>query len=288
VSDPLVLVHGGAGAWALGSRRLDNAVAACRDAAIAGQDALMSGGSALDAVEAAVRVLEDFPVLNAGRGSYPTTDGTVELDAMVMDGATLDLGAVAAVRGIANPVSLARLVMTRTPHTLLVAHGAEQFADSVAFPRCENEDLIVARTEAETRDTVGAVAIDARGNLAAATSTGGIPRKLPGRVGDSPLVGAGTYADNASAAVCATGDGEALMKVLISKTVCDLIASGLRPQAACQRALADVATRFGAHGGLIALNPHGEIGVTCNSAAMPYAYVRPGRGPVAGHQPARV
>jgi beta-aspartyl-peptidase (threonine type) len=284
---PAVLVHGGAGAWVARSRRLEEAVAACAHAARHGLDAMAAGRSPLDAAEAAVRVLEDAPSLNAGRGSTPNAAGVVEMDALVMDGATLALGAVAAVQRLANPVALARLVMERTPHTLLAGAGADAFADELGLERCANADLVVVREPPPAAgDTVGAVAVDAHGNLAVATSTGGIEGKRPGRVGDTRLAGSGAYADNASAAVAATGDGEALMKVVISKLACDLIAGGGTPQEAVEAALGRVVARFQAHGGLIAIDPAGRIGAVCNTSAMPYAHAAAGAGVVARPRPA--
>jgi beta-aspartyl-peptidase (threonine type) len=272
--DPRILVHGGAGGWHLDRERLSRARAACEAAAFAGHGALSRGGSALDAVEAAVRLLEDEPLLNAGRGSYPKTNGIVEMDALVMDGATLSAGAVAAIQRVRNPVSLARRVMTDTPHVLLVGEGASAFADAIGFPRCTNDDLLVARAQPAAGNTVGAVAIDAGGHLAAATSTGGVPRQMPGRVGDSPLVGCGAYADDATAGVSATGAGEALMKVVISKQVCDYVAAGMTAQQACAAAIALLGRRFpGAGGGLIAIDRDGRLGVAFDTPAMPYAWV---------------
>lgn len=279
---PAVIVHGGAGAWAPGSARLARAMSVCGQAASAGRDALIAGGSAVDAVEAAVRALEDDPAFNAGRGSHPTRDGFVELDAMIMDGRDLGLGAVGAVRRVAHPVSLARLVMSRTPHTLLVGAGAEAFADSIGFPRCADGYLLAGSDGGASYDTVGAVAVDGAGNLAAATSTGGIPDKMPGRVGDSPLVGSGAYADNGSAAVSATGDGEALMKLVISKRVCDAVASGAAPQEACETALRELKGRFRAHGGLISLSPDGRFGIAFTTVAMPWA-IADGREVTSGY-----
>lgn len=284
----VVLVHGGAGAWARGAEALAGGLAACEAAAAEGLAVLRGGGSALDAVEAAVRVLEDAPMLNAGRGSCLTSAGTVEMDALIMDGARLDVGAVAGVTRVRHPVSLAREVMRRTPHSLLVAGGAGAFADSIGFSRCEEAELIVERPPPVASDTVGAAACDDAGNVAAATSTGGIPGKMPGRVGDSPLPGAGGYADNASAAVSATGDGEALMKVVISKRAADLVAAGRAPQEACAEALAEVAARItGAHGGLIALDARGRIGIVSNTAAMPWAWASTD-GAASGTQPPAV
>jgi beta-aspartyl-peptidase (threonine type) len=267
-----VLVHGGAGGWQRSPDALVAALASCERAAAAGRDAIARSGSALDAVETAVRVLEDAPELNAGRGSLPNADGIVELDAMLMDGATLAVGAVAAVQRIRNPISLARRVMDDTPHVLIAADGAARFADDIGFPRCSNDDLLVARSSPPATDTVGAVAIDDAGNVATATSTGGIPRKMPGRVGDSPIAGAGGYADNASGAVSATGDGEAFIRLVISKHVCDAMAAGMTAQEACDAGLRLVTERLAASGGLIAIDRAGRIGISFNTLAMPWAY----------------
>ncbi|MBF6600586.1 MAG: isoaspartyl peptidase/L-asparaginase [Dehalococcoidia bacterium] len=303
-----IIVHGGAGSWSAHPAALAFALAACEEAARAGASRIAAGASALDAVEAAVRVLEDEPLLNAGRGSCRNLAGDVEMDALIMDGSTLGLGAVAAVRDVCNPVSLARRVMTDTRHTLLAGDGAARFADAIGFPRCdtrawptpETRDVAARRPPSDThgsdegeataadadivgaparsappaaRDTVGAVARDAAGNLAVAVSTGGIPKKMPGRVGDSPLVGCGGYADNATAAVAATGDGEALMKLVASKRVCDLVGHRVPVQSACDELVALLHERLDASGGLIALDRHGGAAVAFNTPAMPYAWV---------------
>jgi beta-aspartyl-peptidase (threonine type) len=267
---PIIVVHGGAGAWPRFPERIAPALAACERAAAAGRAIVAAAGAALDAVEAAVRVLEDEPVLNAGRGSYANTAGEVEMDALLMDGADLRLGAVAAIQRVRNPVALARAVMDRTPHTLLVGNGASRFADEIGFPRCDVAELLAGRS-APVADTVGAVARDAAGNVAVAASTGGIPRKLPGRVGDTPLVGSGAYADNATCAVTATGDGEALMRITISRLVRDLVERGATPQEACDAAMIVLSARTGGQGGLIALDGHGRAGASFNSPAMPVA-----------------
>ena len=291
---PSIIVHGGAGGWDLTSERLVMAMEACRDAAALGQSLLLQGGTALDAIEKAVNLLEDCPMLDSGRGSYLNVEGNVEMDAMIMDGATLGLGAVAAVQLVRYPISLARRVMTDSEHTLLVADGAAAFADRIGFPRCALEELLVgdelARYLASKQgmaealpvvvpepgpigDTVGAVAIDQWGNIAAATSTGGTRKKLPGRVGDSPLVGSGAYADNWTAGVSATGYGEKLMKVVISKRVCDFVAHGLTAKAACEAAIRVLEERVNGEGGLIAIDARGQIGWHFNTTAMPYAYM---------------
>lgn len=289
---PIIVVHGGAGAWDLESPRLTEAIEACEMAAAAAQAVLLAGGSALDAVEKAVNILEDAPCLDSGTGSYVNSAGEIEMDALIMDGATLDMGAVAAVQRVRYPISLARRVMEESEHSFFVGAGAGNFADSIGFPRCLPEDLLVGEErerylaakerpdsepiEAVTEpgpigDTVGAVALDAYGNLAAATSTGGTRQKRPGRVGDSPLVGSGGYADNWTAAVSATGYGEALMKVLISKQVCDFVAAGLSAQKACQAALQLLEERVNGVGGLIAIDGRYMVGVAFNTAAMPHA-----------------
>ena len=291
--DTVIIVHGGAGAWKLDSRRLAAGMEACVAAAARGQAILQAGGTALDAVEQAVWILEDCPALDAGIGSYLNTHGDIEMDALIMDGRTLDLGAVGAVRQMRHPISLARHVMTDSEHAFLVGAGADAFADDIGFPRCPQEELLV--NEELTRhdelsqvpdyqtvsifvepgamgDTVGAVALDNAGNLACATSTGGTRQKLPGRVGDSPIPGAGGYADNTTAAVSATGYGEAIMKVLLSKQVCDFVGAGMNAAAACQAALDVLARRVDGRGGLVAVDRQGQIGIAFNTDAMPYAY----------------
>ena len=286
-----IIVHGGAGAWNKKEEKLPEAIAACEDAAAAGQRILLAGDSAMDAVEAAVRILEDCPVLDAGRGSYLNAVGAVEMDAIIMDGRTLEIGAVGAVQRIRNPVTLARRVLSDSPHNFLVAHGVERFTETIDYPRCEIADLLVGK-ELEKYEalpdnwdhdgggdvaglgTVGAVALDADGNLAVATSTGGTPKKQPGRIGDSPLVGSGAYADNRTAAAGATGHGEALMRVVISKQVCDFVADGLPAQQACAAAIVMLAERVQGEGGVIAIDARGQIGAAYNTDAMPHAYAR--------------
>lgn len=279
-----IIVHGGAGNWSVGTGRREEALRACAAAAERGRVILLEGGSALDAVEAAVNILEDCPVLDAGRGSYPNSEGNVEMDALIMDGRDLTMGAIAAIQRVRHPISLARRVMLESGHNFLVGAGAEAFADSIGFPRCAVAELLVTAGEEEHRrheekqptsalgDTVGAVAIDLRGDLAAATSTGGTANKLPGRVGDSPLVGSGAYADNWTAAVSATGYGEALMRVVISKRVCDFVGTGLSAWSACESALRVLEERTGGEGGLIAVDARGQVGWAYNTQAMPYAF----------------
>ena len=290
--EPIIVVHGGAGPWAIKQHLLDRALLDCRKAAAEGQEILLSGRTAVDAVEGAVRVLEDSPVLDAGRGSYLNLSGDIEMDALIMDGANLQMGAIASVQHVQYPISLARRLMTDSTHNMLVGHGAEQFADSIGFPRCRFEDLLASDPEAQALvtgtadeephrmgDTVGAVALDAHGNLASATSTGGTRGKHPGRVGDSPLVGSGGYADNWSAAVSATGQGEALMRIVISKRACDFVADGLSAQKACEAAIQLLEERTQGSGGLISVDARGRIGIAFNTGSMPHAYAI-GRGAI--------
>lgn len=287
-----IIVHGGAGAWKLKEGKLDEAVAACEEAAAAGQKLLLEGGSSLDAVEAAVCILEDCPVLDAGRGSYLNRRGEVEMDAIIMDGRTLSLGAVGAVQRVRHPISLARRVLLESGHNFLVAHGAEAFADQINFPRCDVSELLVGEeldrflalqqnpdydleamfSGEGNMGTVGAVALDAEGNVAAATSTGGTRLKMPGRIGDSPLVGSGAYADNWHGGASATGYGEDLMKVVISKSVCDYVASGLSAELACHVAVQLLTERVDGRGGVIAVDARGRVGHAHNTAAMPVAW----------------
>jgi L-asparaginase / beta-aspartyl-peptidase len=290
-----IVVHGGAGAWDISAPNFEEARVACMAAVKIGREILIQGGSALDAVEAAVMVLEDSPVLDAGRGSYPNTEGNVEMDALIMDGQSLALGAIAAIQRVRHPIQLARRVMLESGHQFLVGTGAEAFADSIDFPRCTVEELLIDKSPTITSeeepsifinaigDTVGAVALDRAGNLASATSTGGTANKRPGRVGDSPLVGCGAYADNWSAAVSATGYGEALMRVVISKRVCDFVATGLSAMAACESAIRLLEERTGGEGGLIAVDARGQVGYAYNTKAMPYAFAI-NNDPIIGNQ----
>ncbi len=291
-----IVVHAGAGPWRVRPEHLPEAISACLAAARAGQEILLQGGSALDAVERAVGILEDCPVTDAGVGSYLSAVGNIEMDALIMDGRTLGLGAVAAVERVRHPITLARRVMELTPHAFLAGAGASLFADAIGFPRCELAELITPHTaayhaaqhrpaavEPGATGTVGAVVLDRAGHVATATSTGGTREKLPGRVGDTPLVGCGGYADDLMGAVSATGQGEALMKLVASKQVCDLMAQGLSPQAAAEAMIQRLGERLQSSGGVIAISPRGDIGWAFNTDAMPYAYALDGAEVVAGH-----
>jgi beta-aspartyl-peptidase (threonine type) len=310
---PALIVHGGA--WNIPDESVDRCKAGCLVALKAGWSILSSGGSALDAIESAIVVLENDPVFDAGYGSHLNLDGRVECDAIVMNSATLRAGAVAAVQRIRNPIRLARKVLEECPHMMLVAGGAEHFAESHGIALCEPEELIApaereawqscrqdehaaANHRGHEQGTVGAIALDANGALFAATSTGGTCCKLPGRVGDSPLIGCGCYADIEAGGVSATGYGEAIMKVVLAKTASDLLRD---PRAAArdnsvpahakqhgagqtiaspamqaaQDAIALLARKTGGTAGLILLDRDGVPGFAFNTPRMAYAYVTP-------------
>lgn len=270
---PAVVVHGGAGN-PRGGAVADEAPyhEALREALAA---ACAHPSDSLSAVEAAVRVLEDAPLFNAGRGSVLTSEGTVETDAAIMCGATLRAGAVAAVTGIRNPVSLARAVMESSGHAFLVGVGAESLAAELGAER-EDADWFVtdaqrrrlARDEGDRKGTVGAVALDTEGRLAAATSTGGMRGQHPGRVGDSPVIGAGTYAD-AMCAVSATGDGEQIISAAAAHEVSALLRhTGVPLGDACEAVLREGLEPLGADAGLIAVDARGEVAMIFNTAMM--------------------
>ncbi len=300
---PALIVHGGA--WDIPDEAVDACKSGCQRALGAGWILLASGGSALDAVEAAIMVLEDDPVFDAGYGSHLNLDGRVECDAIVMNGATLRSGAAATLQRVKNPIQLARKILEDCPHMMLVAEGAERFAKEHGIKLCKPEEL-VSEAEQEAwmkckadkhaaehhrgheQGTVGAVAIDREGRLFAATSTGGTCCKLPGRVGDSPLIGCGCYADSEAGAVSCTGYGEAIMKIVMAKTAVDLLrsrATCVDPIAAadaCDLSSADLAARETVHllgkrthatGGLILLDRHGNPGFAFNTPRMAYGYV---------------
>ncbi|MBM3290526.1 MAG: hypothetical protein FJY92_10275, partial [Candidatus Hydrogenedentes bacterium] len=244
-----IIIHGGAGQWP--TERLPRAIEGVGRALDVGRAMLARDGAALDAVEQAVSVLEDDPVFDAGTGSYANTDGEIEMDAIIADGASGRFGAVAAVRNVRHPVSVARRVMDDTPHCMLVGAGATRFAHANGFDFISGE-LLLGEASHPIGDTVGAVALDERGRIAVATSTGGTRGKMPGRVGDSPIFGAGAFAD-AECGVSSTGIGEYIMRVLLAKFVADGIARGLAPGAAAQGGIARLVHAGGA-GGAIALD----------------------------------
>jgi len=287
-----LVIHGGAGTIERGKMTplKENEYRAGLESSLkAGYEILKSGGSSLDAVEAAVRVLEDDPHFNAGRGAVFTSAGTNELDAAIMDGKTLQAGAVAVLRHIRNPVSLARMVMEKSPHVMLSGEGAEKFAtenglqlvDQKYFFTQERWDALqrmkaaeknrhaaVTITDQDRHGTVGAVALDQNGNLAAATSTGGTTNKRPGRIGDSPIIGGGTYANNATCAVSGTGDGEYFIRATVAHDISALIEyRGMKLDDATQTVLDKVAKLSGT-GGLIAVDKNGNMALPFNTSGM--------------------
>jgi L-asparaginase / beta-aspartyl-peptidase len=288
---PSLIVHGGA--WDIPDAAVSACHAGCERALAAGWGILEAGGSALDAIEVAIVILEDDPMFDAGYGSHLNLDGRVECDAIVMDGATLRAGAVTTLQHVRNPVRLARKVLENCPHMMLVAEGAERFAHAQGIELCAPEELV---TEAEReawaqckmdkhaatfhrgheQGTVGAVAMDKEGRLFAATSTGGTCCKMPGRVGDSPLIGCGCYADAEAGAVSCTGYGEAIMKILMAKTAADFLRDVAHASAmkAAEQAIEILAQRTHATGGLILLDRQGNPGWAFNTPRMAYGYIK--------------
>ncbi|MBV8822279.1 MAG: isoaspartyl peptidase/L-asparaginase [Ktedonobacteraceae bacterium] len=317
-----IVVHGGVGA--IPAKRLEMARAGCKEAAALGWSILKDGGSALDAVEAAVQALEDNPNYNAGTGSSLAADGSIQMDAGLMEGHTLRVGAVASVELIKNPITLARHVL-ESPHVLLVGKGALQFALERGMSLCRYEDILTEQryrkwyitqsehftgelpysplefatcptcsgkqykipetaqeqplaicpaqeVQEENHGTVGAVALDTLGLLAAATSTGGLPNKHPGRVGDSPLVGCGYYADD-NAAISCTGHGENFVRLLLAKRAADFVARGATARDAAEASIALLNAKLGSHGGLIIVDRLGNVGFTWNATNMAHAYM---------------
>ena len=296
-------IHGGAGTIErskMTPEREREYRAGLERALTAGYEILKRGGSSLDATEAAVRVLEDDPNFNAGKGSVFTSAGTNEMDAAIMDGKTLAAGAVASLKHIKNPISLARLVMEKSGHVMMDSEGAELFAkengielvDQKYFFTQERWDALqkikaaeksrtsgggkkFLITDQDRHGTVGAVALDQNGNLAAATSTGGTTNKRPGRVGDSPVIGAGTYANNATCAVSATGDGEYFIRATVARDVSALMEyRGMSLKEAARAALDKVA-KLGGTGGLIAIDHEGNMTLPFNTAGMYRGYTDP-------------
>ena len=296
-------VHGGAGTIERSSMTPEKEReyrAGLERALTAGYEILKRSGSCLDATEAAVRVLEDDPHFNAGRGSVFTSAGTNEMDASIMDGKTLKAGAVGSVQHIKNPITLARLVMEKSPHVMLDCAGAEAFAkangvellDQKYFFTQERWDALqkvkaaekhgasgdgksFLITDQDRHGTVGAVALDKDGNLAAATSTGGMTNKMPGRIGDTPVIGAGTYANNRTCAVSCTGDGEYFIRASAAHEVSALMQyRALKLHEAAQTAL-DTVKELGGTGGLIAIDKNGEIALPFNTNGMYRGYVDP-------------
>jgi L-asparaginase / beta-aspartyl-peptidase len=300
-SDPVLVIHGGA--WAMPDDMVDAHIRGVNNALAAGWRILERGGPALDAIEEAVVVMEDDDTFDAGRGSFLNRDGRVQLDAFIMDGATLRGGGVGCVEHLRNPIRAARKILSESPHVYFVGEGAEKFAAEHGISLCKNEDLVIPREVERLRkyqselaqrdvkqdgndlfapddaddlaishDTVGAVALDRNGNIAAATSTGGTLNKAPGRLGDSSLIGCGCYADNESAAASTTGWGEPIMKLVLAKWTADRIAAGNLPEWSAQEAMNYLKQRVNGHGGIIVLNREGHVGIAHNTPRMAWAY----------------
>lgn len=274
--DPIILIHGGA--WDIPDNLVEPHLNGVTRAALLGMDAVNSG--VLDAVQAAVSSMEDDPTFDAGTGSFLNKDGNVELDAVIIDGTSLNVGAVGAVKRIKNPIILARKVMENCDTLFLVGEGAEKFAAGQGILLCDNNELIIDRererwktllqqkksTDEFFHGTVGAVAL-CNNALAAGTSTGGTPFKQPGRIGDSPLVGAGTYANDVCAVSC-TGWGEAIMKAGTAKTVADFIEQGECAQKAAEKSVTILKERFSGYGGVIVVTKEGDYGIAYNTPRM--------------------
>jgi len=262
-----------------------------RNALAAGWRVLSRGGSSLDAVEEAVVIMEDDDTFDAGRGSFLNRDGRVQLDALIMDGGTLRAGGVGCVEHLRNPVRAARKILSESPHVYFVGEGAERFAAEHGIALCKNEDLVIPREVKRLReyqsqhenhsadlfaptishDTVGAVALDRDGNLAAATSTGGTLNKAPGRLGDSSLIGCGCFADNHTAAASTTGWGEPIMKLVLAKWAADRVGAGNLPEWAAAESMNYLKSRVNGHGGIILLDTRGRFAISHNTPRMAWA-----------------
>lgn len=310
------VIHGGAGVISKGTLTPEKEKefrAKLEEAILAGYRALQGGKSSLDAVEIAIRILEDSPLFNAGKGAVFTHDGKNELDASIMDGKTLGAGSVAGVRRVKNPITLARAVMEKSPHVMMVGDGAEQFAaeqkielvdpkyfwtqhrwdalqqvlkeekeKSLAKPgMASNETEEISRLPSNRFGTVGAVALDKDGNLAAGTSTGGMTNKRYGRVGDAPIIGAGTYANNLTCAVSATGWGEYFIRLGVARDIASMMEYRAMPvQSAADVVIKQKLQKLGGDGGVIALDKFGNIGISFNSEGMYRAYINSEGKPV--------
>ncbi|HSF18052.1 MAG TPA: isoaspartyl peptidase/L-asparaginase [Vicinamibacteria bacterium] len=289
-----ILVHGGA--WATPEGEREDHLRGVHRASMIGFEVLLTGGSALDAVQRAVEFMEADEAFNAGKGSVLNARGEVQLDAAIMDGTGLRAGSVACVTGVVHAVALAREILEHCPHVMLTGEGAIEFARARGVAVCDPRELVVERERRryeiarerskpgdteflgmnEPADTVGAVACDSKGGVAAATSTGGALLKLPGRVGDSPLIGAGLFADDRRGAASSTGWGEGIIRVVLAHRAVDSIASGIGPAEAAQQAIRTLESRTGGRGGIILVDPKGELGFAFNTPHMAHAYLHAG------------
>ncbi|MBM4165463.1 MAG: peptidase T [Ignavibacteria bacterium] len=296
---PALVLHGGA--WDIPDDLVEAHFVGIRKALHIGWKILKNGGSSVDAVEKTITNMEDNPTFDAGKGSFLNALGEIELDASIMNGKTFRAGAVAAVKNIRNPISLARMIMDKSEHILLVGIGAIRFAKEHGITPCAMEDLLIGRELqrwlelqkeplSSTKDvfrsqkkknipsgTVGVVAMDCNRNICAGTSTGGTPNKYPGRVGDSPLIGCGTYADNDIGGVSTTGWGEAMIKVVMAKTIIDIMEqSNGNGNVAAEKGIELLQKKASGYGGAITLNIYGEIGIAFNTPRMARGYITAG------------
>ncbi|KAM4693120.1 isoaspartyl peptidase/L-asparaginase [Discoglossus pictus] len=285
---PVIVVHGGAGT--IVKEYEEGYRSGVNSSALKGYEILKQGGSALSAVEEAVVVMEDNPLFNAGHGSVLNEEGEVEMDAIIMDGKDLASGAVSAVRCIANPIKLARIVMEKTDHMLLTCKGASLFAKAQGIPEVPGESLISERSRERWKNnlkpgsnpvacqiglgTVGAVAIDSEGNVACATSTGGLTNKMVGRVGDTACIGSGGYADNNIGAISTTGHGESIMKVTLARLVLYYMEKGMTSEEAADAGLKDMKTRVDGLGGVIVVSSSGDWTAKFSTKQMTWAAVK--------------
>jgi len=286
---PGILVHGGA--WATPEGELEAHRIGVHRASMIGFEILLTGGSALDAVQKVVEFLESDSTFNAGRGSVLNARGEVELDAAIMEGSELKAGSVACVSRILHPVALAREILERSPHVMLSGEGALEFARSRGIPICAPEELIVERERerylrarriaaaspaSPPSETVGAVACDSQGRVAAASSTGGTFLKLPGRIGDSPVIGAGLFADDRKGAAASTGLGEAILRTVMAYRAVEAMTTGIGPSEAAQQTIRTLESRTGGQGGIILVDAKGELGYAFNTPHMAHAYLTDG------------
>jgi L-asparaginase / beta-aspartyl-peptidase len=286
-----MIVHGGA--WDIPDELVDAHRAGVGKALAIGWEVLKRGGNAVEAVEKATNYLEDDPTFDAGRGSFVNAVGEIELDASIMNGTSFRAGAVAAVRNIKNPISLARLIMDKSEHILLAGMGAVRFGREHGILQCTDDELLTGRElerwrqlqgkekfstrdafrKKVPRDTVGAVAVDKNGNVASGTSTGGTPNKYPGRVGDSPLIGCGTYADSTVGGASCSGWGESIIKVVLAKTVIDLMETNRGDgETASREGIIRLEKKADGFGGIIVLNKEGVPAVAYNTPRMARAF----------------
>lgn len=289
----VLIVHGGA--WAIPDTLASSSTEGVKNAALEGYKVLMSGGSALDAVETAVCSLENNPTFDAGNGSVLNEDGEVEMDAIIMEGSKLRSGAVAAIKNVPNPIKIARLVMEKTEHVLLVGEGANRFASKLGMGQVEFTTLVTEQALEEWQrfkkypqtietlfenrasgghDTVGAVALDSSGHLAAATSTGGITAKMVGRVGDAPIIGCGAYCDDNTGAISCTGHGESILKTCLARHISGLLQQGKSSQQAVVEALDYMRARVNGYGGAIVTDKNGNVGLHFTTSRMAWAYIK--------------